>query len=690
MKILLQLLLILVIWIPSKLYGQEYKTVLNEELNNYGGFSYRVMENLKLTPGFKVNASTDGTFRAYAVDFNQFVYVPDDSFEQRLIDLGYDDVLDNFILRSTASTITSISINGVGYTVLDFTGIEAFVSLEELFVTNQINISSLDISKNTQLKVLYLAYCKMTELDVTKNTSLISLHCSNCDISQLDLSNNSELTHLNLNSNEMSQLNISANTSLAVIKCKSNNLTSLDISANTSLTVIDCSYNNLTSLDVSNHIDLTELNCKSNLIQCIQVNEDQYDETSPNWDVADYWDKDEASFFSYTPCNELELVAIPDIKFEQRLIQNNHDHILDGYVYKKVTESIETLVLSSSGIVDLKGIEAFTSITSLHCTGNNLKTIDLSNNTELLNLYSSSINLTNLTFYNPSNIRRLSISSINSTSLDLSSFTSLKQFSCSNSNLTSLDLSKNVNLESLNLQKDNITSIDLSKNVNLERLILSSNNITSIDLSKNVNLEKLDLYYNKITSIDLSKNVNLEELILSSNNFTSLDISKNTSLTKLYINWGSLTNLDVSSNINLTSLDTKYNFDLECIQINNNQLNDTDLLDSWRKQYAVYSLDCAGESGARKLDFSEAVKIENEIFNLYPNPAQGHFTIEVSNSEEMSMHVYDLTGTLLYDRATLVSGPNRFQTQQFSEGFVMIVLTDQEGISITKKLLIQH
>jgi len=32
--------------------------------------------------------------------FSQTTYVPDDNFEQALIDLGYDDVLDDYVLTA--------------------------------------------------------------------------------------------------------------------------------------------------------------------------------------------------------------------------------------------------------------------------------------------------------------------------------------------------------------------------------------------------------------------------------------------------------------------------------------------------------------------------------------------------------------------------------------------------------------
>ena len=39
-------------------------------------------------------------------------YVPDDNFEQALIDQGYDDVLDDYVLTENISDLTTLNVNG--------------------------------------------------------------------------------------------------------------------------------------------------------------------------------------------------------------------------------------------------------------------------------------------------------------------------------------------------------------------------------------------------------------------------------------------------------------------------------------------------------------------------------------------------------------------------------------------------
>ena len=80
--------------------------------------------------------------------FGQQTYVPDDNFEQELINLGVDFVLDDYVITSGIDTITVLYINNLG--INDLKGIEDFIALRELFCySNQ--ISSLDLSNNSNL-----------------------------------------------------------------------------------------------------------------------------------------------------------------------------------------------------------------------------------------------------------------------------------------------------------------------------------------------------------------------------------------------------------------------------------------------------------------------------------------------------------------------------------------------------------
>ena len=129
-------------------------------------------------------------------------------------------------------------------------------------VNNQ--ITSLDVSKNTELENLDCYRNQLTNLDVSNNAKLVDLNCGANQLMSLDVSRNTELNILNCSKNQFSSLDVSKNAGLTDLRCDENLLTSLDVSKNTKLQWLYCSLNQLSSLDVSTNTKLFALNCMAN------------------------------------------------------------------------------------------------------------------------------------------------------------------------------------------------------------------------------------------------------------------------------------------------------------------------------------------------------------------------------------------------------------------------------------------
>ena len=130
------------------------------------------------------------------------------------------------------------------------------------------NITSLDISKNSQLKVLDCSQNSLTSLDVSKNTNIGTLNCSNNNLSSLSISKNTVLSILKCSDNRIASLDLSKNTGLFELRCSNNKLTSLDLSKHNRLQEVHCDNNQLSSLIVSKQAtELIEIRCTQNQIQ---------------------------------------------------------------------------------------------------------------------------------------------------------------------------------------------------------------------------------------------------------------------------------------------------------------------------------------------------------------------------------------------------------------------------------------
>ena len=213
--------------------------------------------------------------------FAQKTYVPDDKFEQALIDLGYDTTLDDSVLTANISGVTSLDVSNKE--ISDLTGIEAFTSLTSLECWSN-KITSLDMTANTALTNLNCWDNKLTSLDVSNNTALIQLGVWQNQLTSLDVSKNVALEGLTADNNKLTSLDVTNNIHITNLGCYDNQLTSLDLSQNTKLKVLYASENQLTSLNMRNGVkeSLTTFVIHTNpSLTCIEV-------LDPAWATANW------------------------------------------------------------------------------------------------------------------------------------------------------------------------------------------------------------------------------------------------------------------------------------------------------------------------------------------------------------------------------------------------------------------
>ena len=126
-------------------------------------------------------------------------------------------------------------------------------------------------------------------------------------------------------------------------------------------------------------------------------------------------------------------------------------------------EEIESLNLSSKELKNLYGIEVYSNLKSLNCSGNlSLTKIDVRKLTKLETLYCDRNALTELNVTGLSNLWRLTCDQNQLTSLDLTGLTSLYQLNCVKNQLTSLNLSGLTSLVILSCYENKLTELDIS------------------------------------------------------------------------------------------------------------------------------------------------------------------------------------------------------------------------------------
>ncbi|WP_048627029.1 LPXTG cell wall anchor domain-containing protein [Listeria ivanovii] len=180
----------------------------------------------------------------------------------------FGDTSDELVSEGDLASLKQLFCHGLG--IQDSTGIEYLTGLEELVISRN-QLTTLDISKNTNLAILDCGSNLLTNIDISKNLELDEFKCNDNQLTNLDVSKNIALYLLYLDNNQLTDLDVSKNLNLGGIYCRNNQLTNLDVSKNPKLSTLQCEDNQLTSLDLSKNPKLMWLECENNQLANLDV-----------------------------------------------------------------------------------------------------------------------------------------------------------------------------------------------------------------------------------------------------------------------------------------------------------------------------------------------------------------------------------------------------------------------------------
>ena len=184
--------------------------------------------------------------------WSQMTAIPDPNFEQALIDLGHDDVLDGQVLTNRIDTITNLSVHSKS--ISDLAGIEDFISLQ----------------------TLTCSYNYLSELDISNISSLTRLWCRRNEISNLTLGNLEFLEWIFCDFNLLTELNVGGLPELKYLRISHNPILFLNLSTNHNLHTLWCGgCQQLQCLNIANGNDgLGIINALDNPnLSCIEVDD---------------------------------------------------------------------------------------------------------------------------------------------------------------------------------------------------------------------------------------------------------------------------------------------------------------------------------------------------------------------------------------------------------------------------------
>ena len=175
--------------------------------------------------------------------------------------------------------------------------------------------------------------------------------------------------------------------------------------------------------------------------------------------------------------------------------------------------------------------------------------------------------------------------------------------------------------------------------VNITKLSAWANALTQIDVSQNTQLTTLELVNNQIASIDVSNNPDLEILWLETNNLSQIDVTNNPNLLNIALGYNNLTEIDVTQNTKLWALTIEGN-DLTTVDVSQNTViaqiwvaenpNLTQM--DFSRNTEMYGLGIYN-TAIRTLDLSN-----NPITRLYigNNPLLEHLDLRNGNNQSLN------------------------------------------------------
>jgi Leucine-rich repeat (LRR) protein len=465
-------------------------------------------------------------------------------------------------------SFTSLHLNNRVVHSLDVSAAPGLLDLH--FAQN--TIATLDVTKNTLLQIVHCNDNLLTALDITQNTALTGLNCANNQLVGLNLSGNPQLTDLNCANDRLQSLSIAANPFLTSLSCGNNaiplaNLYTLSQAIavqnnkqlgtqqldtitvpqgannavdavlggiNTLFTVTKQGNPAVAGVDYTTNYGLQTLTfLLPGLYTVKMTNTAIVSATGAPAEVFRTYRVIGTAAISFTwtasGSKSFTIMATYGESFTVNWGDGNTDtytgtsgNVVPTHTYGG--SSLQTVLVSTSSTacfftklevfakqVSALNVEEAHGLQTLDCSMNfSLQTLNVTNNTDLINLQCLSNGLT---------------------ALDVSQNTALITLNCSNNNLTNLNLNNNTALRTLQCENNpSLKNLDVTHNLNLQQLYCGQDSLSTLDISHNTQLQTLSCHTNLLTGLNLAANTQLSTLDCKDNRLPALDVTTNTLL----------------------------------------------------------------------------------------------------------------------------------------------------------------
>lgn len=346
----------------------------------------------------------------------------------------------------------------------------------------------------------------------------------------------------------------------------------------------------------------------------------------------------------------------------------------DGSLSQSEAEAVTEITISGkdTAVNDLTGIQYFTNLTKLDCSGNALRSLDVSNLTKLEFLYCQSNLITNLDLSKNAELTMLVCSSNKIATLDLSQNKKLSILLANEmAALKELVVSDDAALTILQIRKTSLSTMALKNASKLVILDCSETNIPALDTSKLTSLQ--ELYCVGMTGmsvLDVSGLANLKVLVVGAfktdmqvvkdsveNDKYIYDYVSNPDIMNAEVEYilNNLTSIWVGGNTkgSLTEVIAKNCPSLEYVRCNNNNIQNLDLSGDSALKYLNCENNSLKEVSLTGLAALQAVNASNNI--LTSLDVSGNVALKELYLETNKLSALDVTANTALEALSLTS-----------------------------------
>ena len=464
-------------------------------------------------------------------------------------------VSNNWDTNPQDGTLSKTEINSItgaylsSYGIEDFTGIENFTYLTELYVNDNQGLEKLDVSALIRLTTLNASNCALTEINFAGLTKLKTINLNYNQLEALDFTGLERLEEIYCGHNpDLSSINVTGLTRLKSIQAEGCNLTKVDVRGHESLETLYVSDNNdLEEINASGCKNLTSVSYNTEYVKslifegCVKLTLSSYGYMSELTTLnlkgitgltsLSVYNNPALTNLDVSGCTKLTSLSVYGNESLAAIDVTSLTALTDLSAYRNNLSSIDVTgltklkslyVYGNETLSEIKGLKDLANLTSLDAYRTALKSIDVSGLAKLesLSVYEcenlEEINASGCTaltdvpnLYSSSDFKALKILNLSGTGLTSLSISSFPE-------LTTMDVSGCTKLTSLYVyDNESLTAIDVTGCTALTYLGVIENNLASIDVTGLTKLERLDVYGNET----LSEIKGLKDLA----NLTSLD-----------------------------------------------------------------------------------------------------------------------------------------------------------------------